>query len=93
MFCSHFIPIISGVERQVAKLTVGLGTAYCRVKLFTTRIDPNSRDTEESNGVVIERFPITDLSRRYTVPGVAVFNLSYIVWQIAWALWLRAKGA
>ena len=43
--------------------------------------------------MTIERFPLTDLSRRYPVPGVAVLNIPYIVWQIARAVWPHLKGA
>ena len=43
--------------------------------------------------MTIERFPFTDLSRCYPVPGVAVLNIPYIVWQVARAVWPRLQGA
>ena len=41
--------------------------------------------------MTIERFPLTDLSRWYPVPGVAVLNIPYILWQVARAVWPRLK--
>ena len=41
--------------------------------------------------MTIERFPFTDLSRRYPVPGVAVLNIPYILWQVARAVWPRSE--
>ena len=93
MFCPQFRPIIGGAERQAEKLAATLVETGCRVTILTPRIDPNSPDREEANGVTIERFPLTDLSRCYAVPGVAVLNIPYIVWQVARAVWPRLQGA
>jgi glycosyltransferase involved in cell wall biosynthesis len=86
MFCPQFRPLVGGVERQAEKLAVVLVAAGCRVKIITPRVDPDSPDREEANGVTIERFPLTDLSRWYPVPGVAVLNIPYILWQVARAV-------
>jgi len=43
--------------------------------ILTPRIDPDSPDREEVKGVIIERFTLTDLARRYPVQGVAVLNI------------------
>ena len=93
MFCPQFRPVVGGAERQAEKLAVALVEAGCRVTILTPRVDTDSPDMEEANDVTIERFPLTDLSRRYDMPGVAVLNIPYIVWQVARAVWPRLKGA
>jgi len=92
MFCPQFRPLVGGAERQAEKLALALTEAGGRVTILTPRLDPDSPDSERVNQVVIERFPFTDLSRRYSVPGVAVFNIPYIVWQIARAVLPRLEG-
>jgi glycosyltransferase involved in cell wall biosynthesis len=92
MFCPQFRPLVGGAERQAETLAAALAETDCRVTILTPRLDPDSPDIEEANGVTIERFPFTDLSRRYPVPGVAVLNIPYIVWQIARAVRPRLKG-
>jgi glycosyltransferase involved in cell wall biosynthesis len=92
MFCPQFRPLEGGAERQAEKLAVALAEADCRVTLLTPRIDPDSPDWEEVNGVTIERFPFTDLARRYSVPGVALLNIPYVLWQVARAVRARVKG-
>src|SRR6516164_7850905 len=81
-----------GAERQAEKLAAALAEAGCRVTILTPRLDLDRPEMEEANGVTIERFPLTDLSRRYPVPGVAVLNIPYILWQVARAVWPRLKG-
>jgi glycosyltransferase involved in cell wall biosynthesis len=93
MFCPQFRPVVGGAERQAEKLAGALTEAGCRVTILTPRLDPDSPDSERVNQVTIERFPLTDLARRYPVSGVAVLNIPYIVWQIARAVWPRLKGA
>jgi glycosyltransferase involved in cell wall biosynthesis len=102
MFCPEFrsafiitgIPLNQngGAERQAEKQAVALAEAGCRVTILTPRLDPDSPDMEETNDVTIERFPLTDLSRRYPVPGVAALNIPYILWQIARAVRPHLKG-
>jgi glycosyltransferase involved in cell wall biosynthesis len=92
MFCPQFRPLVGGTERQAEKLAVSLVQTGCRVTILTPRIDPDSPDREEVKGVVIERFPLTDLARRYPVRGVAVLNIPYILWQVARAVRLRLKS-
>ena len=91
MFCPQFRPIVGGSERQAEKLAAALVETGCRVTILTPRIDPNSPDMEEANGVIVERFAFADLARRYPVPGVAVLNIPYILWQVARAMWPRLK--
>src|SRR5262245_50273956 len=91
MFCPQFRPLVGGAERQAEKLAVVLVAAGWRVEMITTCVAPDSPDREETNGVTIERFPLTDLSRWYPVPGVAVLNIPYILWQVARAVWPRLK--
>ena len=93
MFCPQFRPLIGGAERHAEKLAVALAETGCQVKILTPRIDPDSPDSEEANGVTIERFPLTDLARRYPVPGVAVLNIPYILWQVARAVRPHLKDA
>jgi glycosyltransferase involved in cell wall biosynthesis len=87
-----FRPLVGGAERQAEKLAAALAEAGCRVTILTPRVDPDSPDMEEANGVTIERFQLTDLSRHYPVPGVAVLNIPYILWQVARAVQARLKG-
>jgi len=93
MFCPQFRPVVGGAERQAEKLAVALTEAGCRVTILTPRLDPDSPDSERVNQVTIERFPLTDLARRYPVSGIAVLNIPYIVWQIARAVGQRLEGA
>jgi glycosyltransferase involved in cell wall biosynthesis len=92
MFCPQFRPVIGGSERQAEKLAVALAETGCRITILTPRIDPESPDMEEFNGASIERFPLTDLSRRYPVRGIAVLNIPYILWQVARAVRPRLQG-
>lgn len=92
MFCPQFRPLIGGAERQAEKLAVALVAAGCWVKILTPRIDPDSPEREEVNGIIIERFRLNDLSRRYPVQGVALLNIPYIFWQVFRALRRPLKG-
>lgn len=93
MFCPQFRPLIGGAERQAEKLAAALVEAGCRVTILTPRIDPDSPDWEMVKGVTIERFPLIDLSHRYPVPGVALLNIPYILWQVVLAVRPRLEGA
>ena len=86
MFCPQFRPVVGGAERQAEKLAVALVAAGCQVKILTPRIELNSPDREENNGVVVERFPLTDLAQRYPMKGVALLNIPYILWQVVQAV-------
>lgn len=93
MFSPLFRPLVGGAERQVEKLAVALVRAGCRVTIVTPRIDASSPETEEVNGVMIKRFALHDLSRRYPIQGVALLNIPYILWQVACAVTPYLKGA
>lgn len=93
MFCPQFRPVIGGAERQAEKLAAALVEAGCWVTIVTPRIDSESPDRETANGVTIERFPLVDLSRHYPVPGVALLNIPYILWQVVRAVRPYLKGA
>jgi glycosyltransferase involved in cell wall biosynthesis len=93
MFCPQFRPVVGGAERQAEKLAVALADAGITVRILTPRLDPDSPDSERVNQVTIERFPLTDLSQRYRVPGVAALNIPYIIWQIARAVRPRLTGS
>jgi L-malate glycosyltransferase len=92
MFCPQFRPLIGGAERQAEKLAVAVAASGCRVKILTPRIDPDSPEREQVNGIVIERFPLNDLGSRYPVPGVALLNIPYIIWQVVRAIRPSLKG-
>lgn len=93
MFCPQFRPVVGGAERQAEKLATALVEAGCKVTILTPRIDPDSPDTEEVEAVTIVRFPFADLSHRYAVPGIALLNLPYIIWQIVRAVRPYIKNA
>lgn len=93
MFCPQFRPFVGGAERQAEKLAVALAAAGCRVTIITPRLDPDSPGREEVSDVTIERFPLADLSRGYPVPGIALLNIPYILWQVARAVSARLQGA
>ena len=93
MFCSQFRPAFGGAERQAEKLAVALVEQGCQVMILTPRIDAESPDREEGHGVTIERFPMIDLSRRFPVPGIALLNIPYILWQVTRAVKARLKDA
>lgn len=82
MFCPQFRPIVGGAERQAEKLAVALTEIGKSVTILTPRTDPSSPTTEETGGVRIIRFPLRDLSLRFPIPGVALLNVPYIVWQV-----------
>jgi glycosyltransferase involved in cell wall biosynthesis len=92
MFCPQFRPIVGGAERQVEKLAIALVEQGCQVTVLTPRLDADSPDQEELKGVVIERFQLNDLSRRFSTRGIAVLNIPYILWQIVSAVMPRVQG-
>jgi glycosyltransferase involved in cell wall biosynthesis len=82
MFCPQFRPLVGGAERQAEKLAFALATTGRRVHILTPRIDSDSPSYEEINGVVIERFPLLDLAKRWPMPGIALLNIPCILWQV-----------
>ena len=56
MFCPQFRPVVGGAERQAEKLAAALAEAGCRVTILTPRLDPDSPDMEEANGVTSSGF-------------------------------------
>jgi glycosyltransferase involved in cell wall biosynthesis len=93
MFCPQFRPVIGGAERQAEKLAIALAAAGCHVSILTPRIDSDSPDVEEILGVRIERFPMTDLSRRWPFPGIALLNIPIILYQVTRAVRCRLPQA
>jgi len=86
MFCPQFRPVVGGAERQAEKLAAALADKGCQVTIVTPRIDTDSPDVEETHGVRIKRFAMADLSRRWPVPGIALLNLPFILWQVVRAV-------
>lgn len=93
MFCPQFRPAVGGAERQAEKLATKLIESGYRVEILTPRLDPDSPEREECDGLVVQRFPLCDLSRKYPVPGVALLNIVYILWQVARAVGPRLRSA
>jgi L-malate glycosyltransferase len=93
MFCAQFRPHIGGAERQAERLAMELSGLGYRVTILTPRRDADSPGIEQLNGVTIERFALTDLSRLFPLPGVAVLNIPYMLWQITRAMQRRLKHA
>lgn len=93
MFCPQFRPLIGGAERQAEKQAIALAASGCQVSIITPRIDSDSPDVEEILGVRIERFPMTDLSRRWPFPGVALLNIPIILWQVIRVVYPRLRQA
>lgn len=83
MFCSQFRPLIGGAERQAEKLAEALVRLGCKVKILTPRIDPNSPTVEHDNGVAIQRFILSDFSKYLRIRGIALVNIPWIVFQVA----------
>jgi glycosyltransferase involved in cell wall biosynthesis len=86
MFCPQFRPLVGGAERLAENLALALSAAGCRVRILTPRIEPSTPVHEELGGVTIERFPLTDLSRRHPVHGIALPNIPSIAWQVVRAV-------
>jgi glycosyltransferase involved in cell wall biosynthesis len=93
MFCPQFRPVVGGAERQAEKLAIALVAAGCQVTIVTPRIDTASPEREEHGGVSVVRFPLIDLSRHCPLPGVALLNIPYILWQIVRTLHPLLNGA
>lgn len=92
MFCPQFRPLVGGAERQAEKLAKALAALGCKVTIVTPRIDPDSADVEEYEGVRVERFALSDLSRHFPIPGIALINIPVILWQVMRAVHVRLKG-
>lgn len=93
MFCPQFRPAVGGAERQAEKLAVALAAAGCRVTILTPRLDVQSPDIEEVEGVRIERFASTDLAQRWPVSGISLLNIPFILWQVFRMVRRRLKDA
>jgi len=76
MFCPQFRPIVGGTERQAEKLSKALVRRGMRVTILTPKLDSESLENEEDAGVVILRFSLFDLCRRFpSIPGLGPANL------------------
>lgn len=93
MFCPQFRPVVGGAERQAEKLAIALIKLGCNVTILTPRLDNKSPEKEVVEGLIINRFNFIDLSRKYPYPGVALFNIPYILWQIYIAVRPHIKKA
>jgi glycosyltransferase involved in cell wall biosynthesis len=93
MFCPQFRPVVGGAERQAEKLAIALVAAGCQVTIVTPRIDRASPERELRAGVAILRFRLMDLSRHCSLPGIALLNVPYMLWQIVRALRPLLTGA
>lgn len=93
MFCPQFRPVIGGAERQAEKLAIALAALGCQVCILTPRIDSESPNVEEVLGIRIERFTLRDLSKRWHFPGIALFNIPFILFQIIRVIRLHLRQA
>ncbi len=82
MFCPQFRPVIGGTERQAEKLAAALVKSGCPVTIVTPRFDSHSPDREMIDGVMVERFQLIDLSKRYKIHGIALLNIPFMIWQV-----------
>ena len=76
MFCPQFRPLVGGAERQAEKLSKALVQRGLCVTVLTPHLVGDSPEYEEDSGVVIHRFPLFDLCKRFPmVPGLGPVNL------------------
>lgn len=87
MFCPQYRPLVGGAERQAEKLACALVRKGMTVTILTPRVDPISVEVENVGGVVIRRFVLHDLSRRWALPGIGFPNIPWILSQVARAVW------
>jgi glycosyltransferase involved in cell wall biosynthesis len=88
MFCPQFRPIVGGAERQAEKLSIALVRMGAKVTILTPRLIDGTPLCEEQSGVIIRRFPFSDLSLLVRgMRGIGPINLAWIRWQV-----LRAVG-
>lgn len=88
MFCPQFAPLIGGAERQAERLAKGLIAERTRVEVWTPLLDRSSPRHETRDGLPVNRFPLSDLSKRWPgMPGIGLLNAPWIVLQLFWRLW------
>jgi L-malate glycosyltransferase len=76
MFCSQFRPLVGGAERQAEKLSQELVRRGLAVRVLTPWVVEESAEEEEASGVMIYRFPMVDLNKRFPgVRGLGPLNL------------------
>lgn len=87
MFCPQFRPKVGGAERQAEKLSKALSKKGVRVTVLTPQFVRESPMYEEDAGVSIYRFPLFDLSKRFSwIRGLGPLNLPIIRAQVIGAL-------
>ncbi len=83
MFCPQYLPVIGGAERQAEKLSIALAKHGCRVVVITPQIVANSPLREEYEGIIVERFPLFNMTRKLPwLRGVGLLNLFILNLQI-----------
>lgn len=83
MFCPQYRPLIGGAERQAEKLASALALKGVRVTVLTPQLSAGTALCEEADGVVIHRFPLSYLSRRFpSVRGLGPASLLQIRNQV-----------
>jgi len=91
MFCPQFAPLIGGAERQAEKLGKALCRAGVDVRMLTPRLDKGSPRDEVREGLPVQRFGLSDLSRRVPgLRGISLVNGPWIAMQIMWRVWREA---
>lgn len=75
MFSGQFWPKIGGAERQALLLSKSLRARGCRVEVLTPQLETTWALEDSIDGVPIHRFPLMDLSKRFTgIRGLGLLN-------------------
>lgn len=91
MFCPQFAPVVGGAERQAEKLGRALSRCGVQVRVLTPRLDTGSPTDEVVEGLPVHRFELSDLSKRFPLPGIGLINAPWIAVQVVWQVWREAR--
>lgn len=78
MFCGNFWPLIGGAERQAEKLARALIKRGCHVEILTPQLESNWPLEENLGGLIVHRFPYTNLTKGLKIRGLGVPNTLYL---------------
>ncbi len=86
MYCPQFRPAIGGAERQAEKLARELVRQGCSVTILTPLLDAESPMAENSDGMLVRRFRLKNLADRWSMSGIGLLNVPFILWQVTRAV-------